>query len=109
MITLYRLMCKEEFDGVSEFQPFAWKSRFKWFTDTMIFLKRVKDGNFNNSKFKPGRYEYLVIYEIEDSWALHKVSNHEFMLRREKQPFVIVKSIKKFGINDTLKFMEQLK
>ncbi|AFL47770.2 hypothetical protein ZZ1p0236 [Acinetobacter phage ZZ1] len=109
MITLYRLMCEDEFNKVSEFQPFAWQSRFKWFTDTIEFLKRVKDGNFNNSKFKPNRYDYLVVYEIEDDWVLHRVSNHEVMLRREKQPFVKVKSFTKFDKDATLKFMEKLK
>ncbi|UNI74665.1 hypothetical protein ABNavy4_235 [Acinetobacter phage AB-Navy4] len=112
---LYRLMCKEEFDAVSEEFPLAWRGNFKWFTDNLDFLKRVADGMFNNSKFAPGRYDYLVVYDIvaydrtlNDLWAFSRVSNHELMLRRSKQPLHIIQVVAKFKVENLLKDFDKL-
>ena len=42
---LYRLMSEKEFNSISPDRPFAWKSKFKWFSPNKDFiLNRVKDG-----------------------------------------------------------------
>lgn len=95
MIKLYRLMCNEEFESVCDDFPFSWNKSCKWFTDDIKFLQRVSDKNFNNSNFKPERYEHLVIYFIESIDSFERVSNHELMLRRKKEPSVKVVNINK--------------
>ena len=55
---LYRAMCKEEYDNVSDKHPLSWKSKCKWFSENLSFIQdRVLDKKFNNSKFKPDRYK----------------------------------------------------
>ena len=95
---LYRFMCKEEFDNTSVDNCFSWNSKAKFFTDDFSFLiKRVKDGKFNNSKFKPEKYVHLVVYEIVDTHnKLIRVSDKELMLCRKDAPMVSVVSISKF-------------
>lgn len=95
MIKLYRLMCDEEFELISNKSPFSWNKSCKWFTDDINFLHRVSDKHFNNSNFKPERYETLVIYLVENIDSFERVSNSELMLRRKKEPSVKVISINK--------------
>lgn len=97
MIKLHRLMCEKEFDSISSTNHFAWHKRCKWFTDNPDFLKRVKDGKFNNSKFSQQRYDYLVEYVVESLDDFIRVSNNELMLYRCKSQMVKVKSIHKIG------------
>lgn len=88
-------MCQEEFNKVSETNPFSWKGKCKFFTDNIEFLSRVTDGSFNNSKFKTNRYTHLIVYDIENLDAFERVSNNELMLRISKQSLVKVLSINK--------------
>ena len=95
MIKLYRLMCNKEFESVCDDYPFSWNKSCKWFTDDVNFLTRVSDKRFNNSNFKPERYEHLVVYSVENIDSFERVSKHELMLRRKKEPSVKVISISK--------------
>ena len=95
MFKLYRLMCAKEFESVCDDFPFSWNKSCKWFTDDINFLLRVSDKSFNNSNFKPERYKHLVIYSIENIGSFERVSNHELMLRRKKEPSVKVVNITK--------------
>lgn len=97
MIILHRLMCEKEFNSVSESNPFAWHKRCKWFTDNQDFLKRVKDGKFNNSSIVTNRYEYLVEYVVESLDKFIRVSNNELMLYRHNSQMVKIHSVKKVG------------
>lgn len=71
MITLYRAMNKQELDATlnSGWLQFN-RNKEKCFTEDLSFItNRVKDGNFNNSKFIKGRYEHILKFKfnIEDS------------------------------------------
>ena len=93
-------MCKAEYDRVDNTSPFSWKSKAKWFSDDIEFIKsRVSDGKFNNSSFVEGRYDYLVVYDIVDSdCRLKRVSDKEVMLYRKDAPMIKVNSVNKIGI-----------
>ena len=97
---LYRLMCKAEFDRVDSKSPFSWKSKAKWLSDDIEFIKsRVGDGKFNNSSFVEGRYDYLVVYDVvDDGHKLKRVSDKEVMLYRKDAPMIKVVSVNKIGI-----------
>ncbi|EQA7786879.1 hypothetical protein ACX818_001473 [Acinetobacter baumannii] len=88
---IYRLMCFGEYASCSKEFPISWKKKFKWFTDNPKFLERVADGRFNNSKFDWGRYDYLLIYEVDSLDAFKRVSDNELMLQRKDQPKVKIK------------------
>lgn len=102
---VYRLMCKEEFDRISLEFPLQWKGKTKWFTDNLVFLKqRILDGDFNNSKFVPGRYKYIVVYKVTSriipeeglkSRLFSQVSNNELMLFKSKQPYAKFEIVEK--------------
>lgn len=89
---LYRAMCQEEFDSVTEKSPLAWNSKHKWFGTREFVLSRVRDGKFNNSKFVKERYLHLVEYEVE-SGLEHFINcgKNEFMLNVRKAPLVKLK------------------
>lgn len=81
MIKIYRAMCEAEFNGRCVNFPFSFKSKNKWFTDNYDFaLSRVRDGVFNNSKFKQGAYSVIVEYTVEDVSMFRRVSDNELML-----------------------------
>lgn len=84
----------EEAEGCCSTFPLSWRSRFKWFTDNVDFLKRVGDGSFNNSTHLPNRYVVLCEYE-GDLNAFSRVSDNELMLDRRKQPMAKLKLISK--------------
>lgn len=75
-------------------------SKAKWFSDDIEFIKsRVGDGKFNNSSFAEGRYDYLVVYDVVDSYCrLKRVSDKEVMLYRKDAPMIKVVSVYKIGI-----------
>lgn len=93
---LYRAMCKEEFKGRCAKHPFSFsKGKFKWFSDNLDFVtNRVKDGKFNNSKFKKDAYNVLVEYVVDDISCFKRVSNNELMLSVRD-----VNKVKVFEIN----------
>ena len=99
---LYRLMCKAEYDRVDNTSPFSWRSKAKWFSDDIEFIKsRVGDGKFNNSSFVEDRYGYLVVYDVTDNNnKLKRVSDKELMLYRKDAPMLKVNSVNKLGIMD---------
>lgn len=82
MHVIYRAMCEEELEGRCLDYPFSFsKGKFKWFSDDLGFIKqRVKDGSFNNSKFKPDAYKYVVKFIIKDLGRFKRVSDKELML-----------------------------
>lgn len=96
---LYRAMSEQEFNNVTNDRPFAWKSKFKWFSPNKEFvLNRVRDGKFNNSNFDNRRYTHLVEYLVEDNLkVLRTVSTHEMMLARKDEPLLKVLSVLKIG------------
>ena len=96
---LYRAMSEQEFNNVTNDRPFAWKSKFKWFSPNKEFvLNRVRDGKFNNSNFDNRRYTHLVEYLVEDNLkVLQTVSTHEMMLARKDEPLIKVLSVLKIG------------
>ena len=96
---LYRAMCKGEYDNISGEFPLSWSSKCKWFSENLSFTQdRVLDKKFNNSKFKPDRYKYLVKYEVDDKFnKLVKVSNNELMLRVRDQPLIKFVNVQKLG------------
>ena len=89
---LYRAMCDEELKGVSENWPLNWNSKFKWFGTEEFVKTRVRNGQFNNSKFSPNRYKNIVSYEIEDGFE-HFVccGQDEFMLPVKKASLVKIR------------------
>lgn len=104
MITLYRVMCQAEYDGVSCDTPFAWHTKNKWFTDDLTFIQeRVLDGKFNNSSHKPERYTHLVKYELHNLNGFNRVSNNELMLKRKDAPLTSVNQVVKLGAVNDLK------
>ena len=96
---LYRVMSEQEFNNVANDKPFAWKSKFKWFSPNKEFvLNRVRDGKFNNSNFDNRRYTHLVEYLVEDNLkVLQTVSTYEVMLARKDEPLIKVLGILKIG------------
>ena len=101
IVEMYRVMCKEEYEKVSNTNPFSFNSKFKWFTENFDFIKsRVTDGKFNNSKFKPERYTHLVKYVVDTKdkdYILRKVSNSELMLSIKHVPLLKVLRVEKLG------------
>lgn len=82
MHVIYRAMCEEELKGRCLDYPFSFsKGKFKWFSDDLDFIKqRVRDGSFNNSKFKVDAYKHVVEFVIEDLGRFKRVSDKELML-----------------------------
>jgi len=64
-------MCEQEYqatilNGKADFS----KSRFKWFSPSLEFIKsRVRDGRFNNSAYCPNRYKRILKFEIPFDYA----------------------------------------
>ena len=86
---IYRAMCDREYNSVCEKYPLSWNSKCKWFSDDLNFiLERVRDGKFNNSKFKDNAYRKIVKYSVMNPNVLVRVSNNELMLKRKFQPLV---------------------
>lgn len=84
---IYRAMCDAEYNSVCEKFPLSWSSKCKWFSDDLNFiLERVRDGKFNNSKFKDSAYRNIVKYRVRNPDVLIRVSDNELMLRRKSQP-----------------------
>ena len=93
-------MCKAEYDRVDNTSPFSWRSKAKWFSDDIEFIKsRVSDGKFNNSNFVEGRYDYLVVYDVTDNNdKLKRVSDKEVMLYRKDAPMIKVNGVNKIAV-----------
>lgn len=91
---LYRAMCKDEFKKVDILNPFNWNSKTKFFSPSIDFIyNRVKDGKFNNSKFKSNKYDFIVKYTLNDLNAFRQVSDNELMLYRKNEPLTKVLKI----------------
>lgn len=101
MVCLYRAMSREEWFATQALKRPAYIGRWKWFSPDRDWVQqRVMDGNFNNSKFVPGRYSVLVVFDIsaqdskwfdnrrgcaqcgEREWALHKRRAHQVRWRQ---------------------------
>lgn len=68
-------MCKEEFERtIQSKRPDFTKSRFKWFSPSLDFIKtRVRDEQFNNSRHCPDRYVHLCKFEIDGNFIQTEV------------------------------------
>lgn len=66
MTTVYRAMCKEEFDETLKYGKAQFRTRFKWFATNLDFVvHRVRDGKFNNSAQAKNRYDYIVEFDAD--------------------------------------------
>ena len=93
---LYRAMCDEEYENISNRTPLSWNSKNKWFGTKEFVLNRVRDGSFNNSKFVSDRYKHIVQYEVESGHEhLINCGKNEYMLNVRKSPLVRIKLIGK--------------
>lgn len=102
---IYRAMCDREYNSVCEKYPLSWNSKCKWFSDDLNFiLERVRDGKFNNSKFKDNAYRNIVKYRVRNPSVLVRVSNNELMLRRKSQPLVGIEFV---GIAESERYCEE--
>jgi len=92
-------MNKEERDLTLQDNRLSFKKKFKWFGRDLDWVKsRIQDGEFNNSKFVPDRYEYLLQFKINDIYLsqFSKVGKKELMLNVRKYIFPII-SIKEIN------------
>ena len=86
---VYRAMCKEERDNTIKNKSPDFKKRFKWFATNLDFIyNRVKDGKFNNSKFKKGAYDYILVFEADTSKA-DFISTNETQFDRRRNPRIV--------------------
>jgi hypothetical protein len=67
MITLYQVVCKEEYDKTKEKYLSYFRNKEKAFGTFEFIINRVCDGKFNNSKFK-NKYEYLIKIEFDEKY-----------------------------------------
>ena len=87
---IFRAMQDKEADETLKYNSFSWNSRFKWFGTLEFVTSRVQDGKFNNSRFKPNRFNRLLKFEIDDASLSNFVNcgNNELMLNARKSPLV---------------------
>ena len=93
---IYRAMCDEEAELTLRDKRPNFLRRFKWFSHNLDFIKdRVQSGSFNNSKYKPERYNRLLSFEIENLNKSDFVSNNEIQFDRRKNPKItLIEEIK---------------
>jgi hypothetical protein len=80
-------MCEDEFNRTIKFsKPDFTLKRFKYFTTNTDFLfNRVKDGNFNNSKFVKDRYRFVVSFIMSDNeLSKVRINKNEIEMDRRK-------------------------
>lgn len=100
---VFRAMCEEESNNISDRNPLSWKSKFKWFGTEDFVKQRVLDGKFNNSKFK-NKYTVLCKYEIVDGIEhFSKCGNRELMLSIRKANNIKIRLVSKEKIDVTTK------
>lgn len=94
---IYRAMCDEEAELTLRNKRPNFLRRFKWFSHNIDFIKdRVQGSNFNNSKYKPKRYNRLLLFEVENLDKSDFVSNNEIQFDRKKNPKItLIEEIKK--------------
>jgi hypothetical protein len=90
---MYRAMCLKEYENSKDRLDFT--KRFKWFSPNIDFiLKRVTDGNFNNSNLVDGRYDIICKFKIvSGSENFVRLNVNEYMLDRRKSNNVKIESI----------------
>ena len=81
-------MCPDELkETINNGSP-SFHKRFKWFSDNIEFItNRVKDGQFNNSKYVEDRYKHIVMFEADTTTA-RSVSQHELQFDRRRNPLI---------------------
>lgn len=81
---LYRAMCDAEFHQTLRSRQPVFLRRFKWFSPSREFVeKRVMDGQFNNSRFKPDHYTKLIRFTISaENARLFRQGQKEWALDR---------------------------
>ncbi len=96
---VFRAMCKEEADSVSDNTPLHFKRRWKWFGTESFVKSRVLDGKFNNSKYAD-KYSVLCKYEIISGLEyFSKCGHNEFMLDRRKAQNINIRLLSKELVN----------
>ena len=92
---LYRAMNNQEANETIKLGRPAFRTRFKWFGTEEFVRSRVQDGQFANSKFKPGAYQRLLKFYVPDDHAQHlrHVGLFEWMLDARKLPVCPVKFV----------------
>ena len=92
---LYRAMCEQEPNQTLKFKSLDWNSKYKWFGSYEFVTSRVRDGIFNNSRFVPSRYQYLLEITIDSSSLRYfKFNGKEYMLCVRDAPMVKILEIK---------------
>lgn len=88
-IIIYRAMSSEEARDTLTSKQAAFVKRFKWFSPDLNWIKsRVKDGKFNNSKFKQDRYDVILAFTLPkenfDKYFMQINNSKEYMLDLRK-------------------------
>lgn len=99
-IILYRAMCEEEAKKSIEDQRPNFIRRYKGFSPSLDFVtRRIQDGKFNNSQFRPERYTNILTFEFSERAKDYftKVGNKELMIDRRKFPLIGVISVRKIN------------
>lgn len=87
---IYRAMCKEEYERTIERGSPDFYKRYKWFSPNLDWINsRVRDGKFNNSKFKQGAYDYVVTFEWDGEKA-DRTTTNEIQFDRRSNPNIRV-------------------
>ena len=93
-MTLYRAVCKDEYDATSATMRFH-RNREKAFGTLDFVKRRVLDGRFNGSAFKPHRYTHLLRLDFDPHHEerFHKRGPTEWVVnvRRANFPYTITK------------------
>ena len=83
---IYRAMCKVEYEETLKLGKPHFHSRFKWFSPNLSWItERVQGGNFNNSRYLPDRYKYVLSFEW-DGTNDDFTSENEIQFDRRRNP-----------------------
>ncbi len=92
---IYRAMCEDEYIKTIKAKAPHFRNRYKWFSTNLDFIfNRVLDGNFNNSKYKQNRYNYILEFEW-DGKSSDWINANEIQFDRRKNPTIkLIREIK---------------
>lgn len=79
-------MCKEERNSTVTLGRPDFRTRFKWFSPNLEWIKsRVLSGQFNNSQYNPLKYEHILVFEWSGTNGDWEQTN-EIQFDRRKNP-----------------------
>lgn len=85
---IYRAMGTDELNKTIHLGRPDFLKRFKWFSPNLQWIHtRVRDGKFNNSKFKQDRYEHICEFEWDGN-NMDFISTNEIQFDRRKNPTI---------------------